>query len=29
MCAEEEKYCVTVRNNVGTSTFLNNTLLIL
>ncbi|NWW88494.1 LY6E protein, partial [Rhynochetos jubatus] len=25
MCTKEDKYCVTVRNNVGTTTFLNNT----
>lgn len=24
MCAKEEKYCVTIRDNIGTSKFLNN-----
>uniref|UniRef100_A0A8C8AI47 Snake toxin/toxin-like domain-containing protein n=1 Tax=Otus sunia TaxID=257818 RepID=A0A8C8AI47_9STRI len=29
MCAKEDKYCVTFRNSVGTSMFLNNTLFVL
>lgn len=29
MCAEEDKHCVTVRKDVGTSRFGNNTLFVL
>lgn len=29
MCQKEDKYCVTIRNNIGTGTLLNITLFVL